>query len=117
MTFDEDLAYRLRELLDAEEGLSERAMFGGLAFLIHGRMAVSASGHGGLLLRAEPSRTDDLLRRAHAHPFVMRGRQMDGWVRVDDEGVRTKPSLSDGSALVSPTSAPSLRRDNSAPLP
>ncbi len=93
MAFDEDLAYRLREVLQAEEGLAEKQMFGGLAFLIHGHMAVSASGQGGLLLRAEPSRTDDLLRRAHAHPFVMRGREMDGWLRVDKEGIRTKRQL------------------------
>jgi hypothetical protein len=68
-------------------------MFGGAAFLVHGHMAVSASGQGGLLLRAEPSKTEKLLLRAHAHPFVMRGRDMDGWLRVDDEGLRTKRQL------------------------
>lgn len=93
VAFDEDLAYRLRELLQAEEGLTEKRMFGGLAFLIHGHMAVSASGQGGLLLRAEPSKTDELLRQAHTHPFVMRGREMDGWLKVDDDGLRTKRQL------------------------
>ena len=93
MAFDEELADRLRELLQSERGLTEQRMFGGLAFLIGGNMAVSASGQGGLLLRVEPARTEDLARRPHAHPFVMRGREMDGWLRVDDEGVRTKRDL------------------------
>jgi TfoX/Sxy family transcriptional regulator of competence genes len=90
---DEDLANRLRELLRAEKGLTEKRMFGGLAFLIGGNMAVSASGQGGLLLRVDPARTEDLCGRPHAHPFVMRGREMDGWLRVDDEGLRTKREL------------------------
>ncbi len=68
-------------------------MFGGLAFLINGNMAVSASGQGGLLVRVEPGTTDQLVRRAHAAPFVMRGRSMDGWLRVTPEGVRTKRQL------------------------
>jgi len=93
VAFDQELADRLRELLQGEEGLTEQRMFGGLAFLIGGNMAVSASGQGGLLLRVEPARTEDLARRPHAHPFVMRGREMDGWLRVDDEGVRTKRDL------------------------
>jgi TfoX/Sxy family transcriptional regulator of competence genes len=93
MAFDEDLAYRLRELLQGEDGLAEKRMFGGLAFLIHGNMAVSASGQGGLLLRVDPAETQDLVSRAHAHPFVMRGREMDGWLRIDDEGLRTKRQL------------------------
>ena len=87
------LAYRLRELLQAEDGLEEKRMFGGLAFLIGGHMAVSASGKGGLMLRVQPSETDALLRRPHAHPFVMRQREMDGWLRIDDEGIRTKRQL------------------------
>ncbi len=93
MVFDEDLAYRLRELLQEEKGLTEKRMFGGLAFLIHGNMAVSASRQGGLLLRVEPAETQELLRRPYAHPFVMRGREMDGWLRVDEEGLRTKRQL------------------------
>jgi len=93
VAFDKELADRLRELLQSEQGLTEQRMFGGLAFLIGGNMAVSASGQGGLLLRVEPARTEDLCRRPHAHPFVMRGREMDGWLRVDDEGVRTKRDL------------------------
>jgi hypothetical protein len=93
VAFDEDLANRLRELLQAEKGLTEQRMFGGLAFLIGGNMAVSASGRGGLLLRGDPAKTEDLAHQPHVHPFVMRGREMDGWLRVDDEGVRTKRQL------------------------
>ena len=93
MAFDEDLAYRLRELLQGEPGLAEKRMFGGLAFLIHGNMAVSASRQGGLLLRVEPAETQKLVSQPHAHPFVTRGREMDGWLRIDDEGIRTKRQL------------------------
>jgi len=93
MAFDEDLAERIRELLASEPGVSEQRMFGGLAFMVNGNMAVGASGHGGLLLRVEPTETSALLRRPHAHPFVMRGREMNGWLRVDADGVRTKRQL------------------------
>lgn len=68
-------------------------MFGGLAFLIDGNMSVSASGQGGLLLRVAPSETDALLRKPHAHPLEMRGRVMQGWLRVEAEGLRTKRQL------------------------
>jgi TfoX/Sxy family transcriptional regulator of competence genes len=93
MAFDEELADRLRALLSAEKGVTEQRMFGGLAFLINGNMAVSASSKGGLLLRVDPSETTALLGRPHAHPFAMRGREMDGWLRVDADGVRTKQQL------------------------
>jgi hypothetical protein len=93
VAYDEDLANRIRELVAGEEGLTEQRMFGGLAFLIGGNMSVSASGQGGLMLRVEPSQTDALLRRPHTRPFVMRGREMQGWLRVDAEGVRTKRQL------------------------
>ena len=93
MAYDEDLANRIRELLGAEHGLTEKRMFGGLAFLINGNMAVSASGQGGLLLRVDPDETDALVAKPHAQRFVMRGRAMDGWLRIDAEGVRTKREL------------------------
>jgi len=93
VAYDEDLANRIRELLSSEDGLSEQRMFGGLAFLINGNMSVAASGQGGLMLRVEPGETDALLQKPHAAPFVMRGREMQGWLRVDDEGVRTKRRL------------------------
>ena len=93
MAYDEDLAERIRELTGDEPGLVEKKMFGGLAFLIDGNMSVSASGQGGLLLRVDPGETDALLSRPHAHPFEMRGRVMQGWLRVDAEGLRTKRQL------------------------
>ena len=93
MAYDEDLANRIRELLSDEPGVVEKKMFGGLAFLIGGHMSVSASGRGGLLLRCDPDETDALVAKPHAGPFEMRGRVMDGWLRVDAEGVKTKREL------------------------
>ena len=93
MAYDEDLANRIRELIGAEPDLTEKKMFGGLAFLIGGNMSVSASGQGGLLLRCDPDQTDALVEKPHAERFVMRGRAMDGWLRVAPEGVRTKGEL------------------------
>jgi TfoX/Sxy family transcriptional regulator of competence genes len=93
MAYDEDLANRIRELISAETGVTERQMFGGLAFLIGGHMSVSASGRGGLMVRIDPAQTETLLRAPHVEPFEMRGRSMDGWVRVDTEGVRTRRQL------------------------
>src|SRR4051812_35127223 len=93
MAYDEDLANRIRELLADQPGVTEKKMFGGLAFLIGGNMAVSASGQGGLMVRVDPGSTDELLSKPHAAPFEMRGRSMAGWLRVDDEGVRTKRQL------------------------
>jgi hypothetical protein len=93
MAYDEDLANRIRELILAEPGLTEKRMFGGLAFLINGNMSVSVSGQGGLLLRVDPGETESLLRKPHAHPAEMRGRVMEGWLRVDVDGVRTKRQL------------------------
>ena len=93
MAYDEDLANRIRELVRAEEGLSEMRMFGGLAFLINGNMAVSASGQGGLLLRVDPARSGPLLAEPHASAFEMRGRSMAGWLRVGPEAVTTARQL------------------------
>jgi TfoX/Sxy family transcriptional regulator of competence genes len=93
MAFDEDLANRIRELFAADPDVTEKRMFGGLAFLIGGHMAVSASREGGLLLRCDPAETDALLGKPHAAPFVMRGRAMDGWLRVAPDGLRSKAQL------------------------
>ena len=93
MAYDEHLANRIRELIAAEDGITEKRMFGGLAFLVHGNMSVAVSGQGGLLLRVEPEQTDALLSKPHAEPFAMRGREMQGWLRVDTEGVKTKAQL------------------------
>ena len=93
MAYGVELADRVRERVRDEEGLTEKRMFGGLAFLINGNMAVSASSQGGLLLRVDPAQTDDLVREPHAQRFEMRGREMDGWLRIDADGVRSEREL------------------------
>jgi len=93
VAFDEELADRIRELVAQERGITEKRMFGGLAFLVDGNMAVAASGQGGLLVRVDPDQTSRLLQRAHVRRMEMRGRSMDGWLRVDDVGLRTKRQL------------------------
>ena len=93
MAYDLDLAERIREVMAGQRGVTEKAMFGGLAFLIGGNMAVAASGQGGLLLRADPSLSEKYVTSPHVERAVMIGRPMDGWLRVDPEGVRTKAQL------------------------
>lgn len=93
MAYDEDLANRIREQVAMEPDLTERKMFGGLAFLIGGNMAVAASGQGGLMVRADPEQTDALLEEPHAHTFAMRGRAMHGWLRVDMDGLGSDDEL------------------------
>ena len=93
MAYDEDLANRLRELLAGEDAVTEKRMFGGLAFLVHGNMSVSASGKGGLLARIDPADTETALARPHASRMEMGGRSMDGWIRVAPEGIKTKRQL------------------------
>ena len=93
MAYDDELADRLRELVQGERGVTEKRMFGGLAFLINGNMAVSASSQGGLLLRVDPAETDTLVEDPDARRFVMRGREMDGWLRVDPAGLSTDRQL------------------------
>jgi len=93
MAYDEDLAARLRELLAGESDLTEKRMFGGLAFLLGGHMTVAASGQGGLMVRVDPAQTDALVARDGVSRMVMRGREMDGWLRVETDVVRTKRQL------------------------
>ena len=93
MAYDEDLADRIRALLATEHDVVEKKMFGGLAFLIGGNMSVSASGQGGLLLRCDPAETDALVSEPGAKRFEMRGRAMDGWLRVEPEAVETPEEL------------------------
>ncbi len=93
MGYDEDLANRIRELLAGTAGVDEKRMFGGLAFLVHGNMAVAATGQGGLMVRVPPGDTADLLGRAHVQPMVMAGRETRGWLRITAEGIRTKRQL------------------------
>ena len=93
MAYDEDLANRIRELIAGDPDVTERRMFGGLAFLVAGNMSVAASGEGGVMVRVDPDETAALVTKPHARPFEMRGRAMQGWVRVEPQGVRTKRQL------------------------
>jgi len=93
MAYDEDLADRIRELVADESKVTETKMFGGLAFLISGNMAIAASGQGGLLVRVDPAKSDKLVATTNAEIAVMRGRPMTGWLRVDADDVRTKRQL------------------------
>ena len=93
--YDEELADRIREVLSdlGVDGVREQKMFGGLAFLVGGHMAVAASREGGVLLSVDRDDTDALLEKPHTRPMVMRGREIAGWLRVDPDGVRTKRQL------------------------
>ena len=93
MAYDEKLAQRIRELIGDEPGLTEKKMFGGLAFLVGGNMAIGASGQGGVLVRVDPDESDELVATTKARLMEMRGREMRGWLRVDDDDVGTKREL------------------------
>ncbi len=83
MAYDVELADRIRELVAGEDGLTEQRMFGGLAFLMNGNMAVAASGQGGLLVRVDPADAGEWIDGERVAPMVMRGREMRGWLTVD----------------------------------
>jgi TfoX/Sxy family transcriptional regulator of competence genes len=93
VAYDEELAQRVRELLTFEPDIVEKRMFGGLSFLVGGHLAVGVSGTGGLLMRSEADDTADLVTQPYVEPFVMRGRAMNGWVRVNAEGVADDEEL------------------------
>jgi TfoX/Sxy family transcriptional regulator of competence genes len=93
MAYDEELADRIRELVADEEHISEQPMFGGLAFLLNGNMAVAASGQGGAMVRVGPDDSERLLASPGAGALEMRGRPMRGWLRLDAEHLRTKRQL------------------------
>jgi TfoX/Sxy family transcriptional regulator of competence genes len=93
MAYDEELAERMREALDGVPGVSEKKMFGGLAFLVGGNMAIAASGEGGAMVRVDPAESDHLLDSTTAVPVVMRGRPMTGWLRVATDDLATPDQL------------------------
>ncbi|MFC7531943.1 TfoX/Sxy family protein [Actinoplanes sp. GCM10030250] len=93
MALDEDLAGRVRELLEPRDGTTSVRMFGGLAWLVHGNMAVVVRGKGGLMIRADPADVDDLLAEEGTAPTIMRGRPMRGWLTVTSEACSTPPVL------------------------
>jgi TfoX/Sxy family transcriptional regulator of competence genes len=93
MAYDEEFAHRIREQLGDEAGVSEKAMFGGLAFLLGGNLAVGISNGGELMVRVGPHTTEDALARPHTRLFDMTGRPMKGWILVAPEGVKTNRQL------------------------
>jgi hypothetical protein len=93
MAYDEALAQRIRDLIGPDPELTEKKMFGGLAFLIRGHMAISASGQGGVLVHVEPGRSDDLVATTKAEVAVMRGREMPGWLRVSADHLGSDQEL------------------------
>jgi TfoX/Sxy family transcriptional regulator of competence genes len=99
MAYDEALAERIRELVAGEHELTEKQMFGGLAFLIGGNMAVAASGQGGLMVRVDPAMSDELVATTDARPMEMRGRPMQGWLRVRSEDIQTRARLAEWITL------------------
>jgi TfoX/Sxy family transcriptional regulator of competence genes len=95
MAYDEEIAGRIRRLLGNRADLTEQKMFGGLAFLIGGNMAIAASGRGGLLVRVDPEESDELVATTPVELMEMRGRQMAGWLRVDPADVAEEAALAD----------------------
>ena len=95
MAYDEELAGRIRALLGGERDLTEKKMFGGLAFLVGGNMAVAASGQGGLLVRVDPTESHGLVDGVHVQPMEMRGRTMHGWLRVGQSAVAGDDALAE----------------------
>ena len=93
MAYDEALADRIRVLIGDRSNLAQKKMFGGLAFLIGGNMAVAASGQGGILVRVDPEESDELVASTPAEPMEMRGRQMAGWLRVDAADIADDAAL------------------------
>jgi len=88
-----DLADHIRSAIGYQDGVTEKRMFGGVAFLVNGNMAVSASGQGGLLVRVNPDETDSVMREDGVTRVEMRGRAMDGWVRVDPSAIASDEEL------------------------
>lgn len=95
MAYDEALAGRIRALIGERAGVTEQKMFGGLAFLIGGNMAIGASGQGGILVRVDPEQSDELVATTPAESMEMRGRQMAGWLRVDTAAVDDDATLAE----------------------
>src|SRR5579875_1375267 len=93
MAYDEELAGRIRLLIGDDPGLTERKMFGGLAFSIHGNMAITVSRQGGIMVRVDPAETEELIASTPATMMVMRGRLMTGWLRVGPEDLRSDGDL------------------------
>jgi TfoX/Sxy family transcriptional regulator of competence genes len=99
VTYDAHLVDRVRELLADRSAMTERKMFGGLAFLVAGKVAVAASGQGGLLVRVDPARAEHLLATTNARPMEMKGGAVRGWLRIDGDDLHTKRQLAKWIAI------------------
>jgi len=93
MAYDLALADRIRRLVAGESDVTEQKMFGGLAFLVRGNMAIAASGQGGAMVRVDPAQSDELIATTPAHLVEMRGREMPGWLRIDSAHLGSEPEL------------------------
>src|SRR5215472_5667942 len=93
VAYDQELADRIRQLIGSDPELAEKKMFGGLAFLIRGNMAIAASSEGGAMVRVDPEQSDALVAATKATPMHMRGRDMPGWLRVSSDDLRTDDQL------------------------
>jgi hypothetical protein len=93
MAYDEALAARIRGLVSDQANVAEKTMFGGLAFLVNGNMAVAASGQGGILVRVDPAESAELVETSPAQEMEMRGRSMAGWLRLESGDVDTDDDL------------------------
>src|SRR5262245_4283469 len=92
MAYDEELSERIRAQLEGESGLSEKRMFGGLAFLIDGNMACGVN-KTALVVRFDPAIHADVLAEPGARDFDLSPRPMKGWACVDPDGYRTDVDL------------------------
>ncbi len=93
MSYDQELADRIRHLIGCDPDLTEKKMFGGLAFLIAGNMAIAASSQGGAMVRVDPEQSDALVATTKASLAEMRSRPMPGWLRVSSADLRTDDQL------------------------
>ena len=108
MAYDAQLADRVREVLADESPVTEKKMFGALGFLIAGKVAVAASGQGGLLVRVDPARAEHLLATTGARPMEMKGRTIQGWLHIDGDDLRTKRQLAKWIAIGTATARSAL---------
>jgi len=93
MAYDQELAGRIRQLIGSDPEMTEKKMFGGLAFLVRGNMAIAASSEGGAMVRVDPAQSEVLVATTKATPMNMRSRDMPGWLRVSADDLRTDDQL------------------------